>query len=78
MIKVKVFEVMAQRGFRTRQTLSEATGIHPNSFGKVVNGKVRAVRLDILDKLCEVLDCKPGDLLDYVPNDNPKSKPKKR
>jgi putative transcriptional regulator len=31
------------------------------------NGKIKALKLSTLDKLCEVLDCQPADLLEYVP-----------
>ena len=68
MVRLKVFEVMAQKGFRTRLALSEATGIHRSNLGKVVNGDVSAIRLDTLDKLCAALGCQPGDLLEHTPD----------
>jgi putative transcriptional regulator len=33
------------------------------------SGKVRGVRFDTLSKICEALDCQPGDLLEYRPDD---------
>lgn len=36
------------------------------------NNKAKAVRLQTLDKICEALDCQPGDILEYVP-DEPKT-----
>ena len=69
MIRLKVFEIMVKRGIRTRKDLAQATGIHQNSLGRVVNGEVKALRLDTLDRLCQALDCQPGDLLEYVPDE---------
>lgn len=31
-------------------------------------GKNEPVRMDIIDRLCEYLDCQPGDLIEYIPN----------
>jgi putative transcriptional regulator len=78
MIRLKVFERMAQKGFKTRLALAEATGVHHNSLGKVVNGDVLALRFDTLNKLCEVLECQPGDLLEYVPDAEVKQAKKSR
>ena len=33
------------------------------------NGKAKAVKLETLNKLCKILDCQPGDLLEYRPDD---------
>jgi putative transcriptional regulator len=67
-IKVKVYPVMAQKSFRLNKDLSEATGISPQNLGKIIRGDVRALRFETLDALCKVLECQPGDLLEYVPD----------
>ena len=33
------------------------------------NGKAKAIKLDTLNKLCKALDCQPGDLLEYRPDE---------
>ena len=33
------------------------------------NGKAKAIKVDTLNKICRVLDCQPGDILEYVPSD---------
>ena len=67
MIRFKVFEVMAQRGFMTRKALAEATDIDENTMGKLVKDEVTRIDKKTLNALCRVLDCQPGDLLEYVP-----------
>ncbi|KAF0121051.1 MAG: XRE family transcriptional regulator, partial [Methylocystaceae bacterium] len=34
-------------------------------------GKVKGVRFDTLEKICEILQCQPGDILEYRPDDKP-------
>ncbi|MBD5452043.1 MAG: helix-turn-helix transcriptional regulator [Lachnospiraceae bacterium] len=36
------------------------------------NNKAKAVRLSTLDAICRALDCQPGDILEYVPDDDDK------
>ena len=67
MIRFKVFEVMAQRGFMTRKALAEATDIDENTMGKLVKDEVTRIDKKTLNALCRMLDCQPGDLLEYVP-----------
>jgi putative transcriptional regulator len=51
--------------------LAEATGIAVNNLSVLKTNKARAVRFSTLAKLCKALDCTPGDLLEYVPeNEN--------
>ena len=45
--------------------LSQRVGITPANMSVLKTGKARAVRISTLTKLCEVLDCQPGDLLEY-------------
>ena len=58
---------MAQRGFMTRKALAEATDIDENTMGKLVKDEVTRIDKKTLNALCRVLDCQPGDLLEYVP-----------
>ncbi len=45
--------------------LSEKVGITMSNLSILKTGKAKAIRLETLEALCRVLDCKPGDLLDY-------------
>ena len=58
---------MAQRGFMTRKALAEATDIDENTMGKLVKDEVTRIDKKTLNALCRMLDCQPGDLLEYVP-----------
>jgi len=46
------------------KTLSERIGISEQSLSLLRQGKVKGVRFETLDKICNELDCKPGDILD--------------
>lgn len=45
--------------------LAEKVGITISNISILKNGKAKAVKVSTLLKLCEVLDCQPGDLLEY-------------
>ena len=45
--------------------LAQQVGITMANLSILKNGKARAIRFSTLEKLCEVLDCQPGDLLEY-------------
>ncbi|WP_237037638.1 helix-turn-helix domain-containing protein [Mediannikoviicoccus vaginalis] len=46
--------------------LSERVGITMANISILKNDKAKAVRFDTLSKICEALDCQPGDILEYV------------
>ena len=52
----------------TAKTLAEEIGISETQLSHFRSGKVRGIRFSTLAKLCLILDCKPGDLLDYEPD----------
>jgi len=45
--------------------LAEQVGITLANISILKNGKAKAVRFETLDKICEVLECQPGDILEY-------------
>ena len=45
--------------------LSEKIGITMANVSILKNGKAKAVKFSTLEKICEVLDCQPGDILEY-------------
>jgi putative transcriptional regulator len=45
--------------------LSERVGISTVNLSNLKTGKVKAVRFSTLDAICEVLECQPGDILEY-------------
>lgn len=46
---------------------ADAVGITPANVAVLKNGRAKAVRFSTLEAMCRVLDCQPGDLLEYVP-----------
>ena len=50
----------------TQRELAEKIGITQANLSILKTGKAKAVRFSTLEKLCEVLDCQPGDILEYV------------
>ena len=54
---------------KTSRELAQFVGITEQNLSLLKSGKVRGVRFDTLGKICEVLDCQPGDLLEYRPDD---------
>ena len=59
--------MMAKRKIRLK-TLAKEVGITEANLSVLKNGKAKAVRLSTLDKLCEVLECQPGDILEFEAN----------
>ena len=55
---------MAKRKMSVTE-LSERVGITMANISILKNGKARAVRFDTLEKICQALDCQPGDILAY-------------
>jgi putative transcriptional regulator len=60
-IEVEIGEILKERG-RSRYWLARRVGISDNSVTRWVRG-LRSVNLDILARICEALECEPGDLL---------------
>ena len=63
-IIVNLDVMMAKRKISAGE-LSDAVGITPANLSILKNNKAKAVRFSTLCRLCEVLDCQPGDLLEY-------------
>ncbi|WP_299022501.1 helix-turn-helix transcriptional regulator [uncultured Photobacterium sp.] len=61
--------MMAKRKMRLK-TLAQAVEITEANLSILKNGKAKAVRLSTLDKLCEVLECQPGDILEFEANND--------
>ncbi|OQC09838.1 MAG: helix-turn-helix protein [Tenericutes bacterium ADurb.Bin087] len=64
MINIKVDVMLALRKMSVTE-LAEKIGLTMANISLLKNGKVKAIKLSTLSKLCAVLDCQPGDLLVY-------------
>lgn len=63
-IIVNLDVMMAKRKISSND-LAEKIEITPANLSVLKTGKAKAVRFSTLEKLCEVLDCQPGDILEY-------------
>lgn len=63
-IILRLDRVMADRKMSLNE-LAEKVGISNVNLSNLKTGKVKAVRFSTLEKICEVLDCQPGDVLEY-------------
>ena len=68
MIIVNLDVMMARRKMSLNE-LSERVGITVANLSVLKTGKAKAVRFSTLDAICRVLDCTPGDILEYKNND---------
>ena len=65
MIIIRLDRVLADRKMRLND-LAANVGISTVNLSYLKTGKVRAVRFSTLDAICKALDCQPGDILEYV------------
>ncbi|MCR9057146.1 MAG: helix-turn-helix transcriptional regulator [Rhodobacteraceae bacterium] len=63
-IIIELDVMLARRKMRSKE-LAERIGITEQNVSLLKSGKVKGVRFDTLEKICEVLDCQPGDILIY-------------
>ena len=64
-------ELLAERGM-TLAALAEAIGVSVVNLSVLKNNRAKAVRFSTLTALCEALDCQPGDLLEWIADDDPR------
>lgn len=60
----RFFDLLKTRGIK--QIDLRERGVHPRTFKKLQNGDL--VRSDTIDQLCRLLDCQPGDIMEYIPD----------
>lgn len=68
MIIINLDVMMAKRKM-SLTTLSKELGMTMANISNFKNHKAKAFRFSTLDALCRILDCQPGDLLEYVPDE---------
>ena len=62
-------DVMLARRKMSVTELSNRVGITMANISILKNGKAKAVRVDTLNRICAALDCQPGDVLEYRPDE---------
>ncbi len=66
-IVVQLDIMLARRKVKSKD-LAEHVGITEGNMSLLKQGKVKGIRFETLEAICDFLDCQPGDLLAYVPD----------
>jgi putative transcriptional regulator len=77
MIEVRIDELLVQRG-RTFYWLAKETGISHTTLWRLKKARAYGITLDTLEKICNALNCQPGDILRLAPDPKAKKKSSKR
>lgn len=67
MIRINLDLLLVQRKVSLTQ-LADEVGITLSNMSLLKTGKVRGIRFGTLDAICRILDCQPGDILEYIPS----------
>lgn len=67
-ITINIDVMLAKRKMSVTE-LSEKVGITMANLSILKNGKAKAVRFSTLEAICKALECQPGDILEYQPED---------
>jgi putative transcriptional regulator len=68
MIVINIDVMLARRKMSVTE-LAERVGITMANISILKNGKAKAIRVSTLEAICKALDCQPGDILEYQPDD---------
>ncbi|MBB3041288.1 helix-turn-helix domain-containing protein [Nocardioides soli] len=69
-IVVRIDVELARRKLSVGE-FAERVGLTPANVAVLKNGRAKAVRFSTLEAMCQVLECQPGDLLEWVPDGEP-------
>ncbi|MBI5808540.1 MAG: helix-turn-helix transcriptional regulator [Ignavibacteriales bacterium] len=70
MIRVNLDVMMAKRKMSLTE-LAEKVGLTMSNLSVLKTEKARAIRFSTLEAICKVLECQPGDILEYLPDKKP-------
>ena len=70
MIKFKLDRVMFENGNMKIPQLQELSGVNKNTLYALYNGAITRFDVSVLQRICAALGCQPGNLLEYVPDEN--------
>ena len=68
MINIRLDYVLLDKRMKLKD-LADATGLAVNNLSILKTNKARAIRFSTLNSLCKALNCTPGELLEYIPDD---------
>ena len=67
MINIRLDYVLLDKRMKLKD-LAESTGIAVNNLSVLKTNKARAIRFSTLEAICKALNCRPGDLIEYIPD----------
>jgi len=67
MIRIRLGHLLLDRNMKLKD-LAEQTGLAANNLSILKTNKARAIRFSTLETLCQVLNCTPGELIEFVPD----------
>lgn len=67
-IVIRLDRVLVEKKIHSNE-LAQKINLSANNLSRVKTGKIKALRLSTLDGICRELNCKPGDILDYIPDE---------
>ena len=68
MIKFRMKVQLALKDMNQKQ-LAEITGIRPTTVSAICTGSITEIPVGVLNKICAALNCQPGDLMEYLPDE---------
>ena len=68
MINIRLDYVLLDKRMKLKD-LAEATGLAVNNLSILKTNKARAIRFSTLNSLCKALNCTPGELIEYIPDE---------
>ncbi len=69
MINIRLDYLLLDRRMKLKD-LAQATGLAVNNLSILKTNKASAIRFSTLNSLCKALNCTPGDLIEYIPDEN--------
>lgn len=69
MIKSKLKVLLAIHDM-TQKELAEKTGVRPETISNIINNKIRQIPVDALNAICDLFDCQPSDVFEFVKINN--------
>ncbi len=67
-IRVTLDQMIVKKGLKARD-LAQQVGLSETQLSLFRSGKVKGIRFDTLEAICRALDCQPGDLLEWRPDE---------
>ena len=77
MIQIRIDELLATRG-HSFYWLAKETGISHTTLWRLKKGKALGINFETLEKMCQTLDCQPGDLLSHVNGKKISKRPRRK